>query len=62
MKTSSSIVLPKGLEQISLARFDDLLKNGDILYELPKIDINDNAYGFQVCSAELAPNNILASR
>lgn len=62
MKTSSSIVLPKGLEQISLARFDDLLKNGDILYESPKIDINDNAYGFQVCSPELAPNNILASR
>ncbi len=62
MKTSSSIVLPKGLEQISLARFDDLLKNGDILYESPKIDIIDNTYGFQVCPPELAPNKILTSR
>ena len=49
MTTSPPVILPPKLEQIALAKFDDLLESGEILYQPAKIDIvPTNVNGFQV--------------
>lgn len=51
-QSSSPLNLPDDLEETALARFDDLVSKGEVLWKPSEAEVYDD-HGFQVCTLDL---------